>query len=62
MSAKDKATDLVRRYLLDCLLTISGAKVAALIAVDEVLDYSTAHGLIDLTEYYLEVKQEIEKL
>lgn len=43
-------------------LTVSGAKVAALIAVDEVLDYSTAHGLIDLTEYYLEVKQEIEKL
>ena len=62
MSAKDKATDLVRRYFVECLLSIPVAKVAALIAVDEVLDYSTAHGLIDLTEFYLQVKDEIHKL
>jgi hypothetical protein len=38
------------------------AKQCALIAVDEVLQYSKAHGFIELTEYYEQVKKEIEKL
>ena len=38
------------------------AKQCALIAVDEVLHYSKLHGFIGLTEWYCEVKQEIEKL
>lgn len=38
------------------------SKQCALIAVDEVLSYSKAHGFIGLTEYWEEVKQEIEKL
>jgi len=35
------------------------AKQCALIAVDEVLQYSKAHGFIGLTEYYEEVKKQI---
>jgi hypothetical protein len=38
------------------------AKECALIAVNEVLEYSQKHGFIGLTEYYQEVKQEIQKL
>ena len=38
------------------------AKQCALIAVDEVLQYSKAHGFIGLTEYYEEVKKEIQNI
>ena len=38
------------------------AKECALIAIDEVIHFSTAHAFIGLTEQYLEVKKEIEKL
>ena len=38
------------------------AKQSALIAADEVLQYSKAHGFIELTEYYEEVKKEIENI
>ena len=38
------------------------AKQCALIAIREVIDYSKAHGFIGLTNYYLEVQQEIHKL
>jgi len=37
-------------------------KQCAINAVDEVLHYSKAHGFVGLTEFYEEVKQEIEKL
>ena len=35
------------------------AKQFALIAANEVLQYSKAHGFIGLTEYYEEVKKQI---
>ena len=38
------------------------AKECAIIAIDEVLQYSKAHGFVGLTEHYEEVKKEIEKL
>lgn len=38
------------------------AKQCALIAANEVLDYSKAHGFIELTKYWKEVKQEIKDL
>ena len=37
-------------------------KNCALIAINEVLKYSKAHGFIALTQEYLEIKQEIENL
>jgi hypothetical protein len=64
MTPKEKA-----QYLFDIYTNYVGeydvdkhAKQCALIAVDEVLSYSKAHGFIGLTEYWEEVKQEIEKL
>lgn len=38
------------------------AKQCALIAVEEVLYYSKAHGFIGLTEEYEQIKLEIENL
>jgi hypothetical protein len=68
MTAKEKAEELLDRYETlgkDFTRGVSMrefAKQCALIAVDEILVYSVAHGFIGLTEYYQEVKQEIEKL
>lgn len=36
------------------------AKQCALITISEVLTYSKAHGFIELTEYWEEVKKEIK--
>ena len=67
MTPKEKAIELVDKYynnkeLLYEVLSFIQAIQCALIAVDEILHYSKAHGFIGLTEYYDEVKQEIEKL
>jgi hypothetical protein len=68
MTAKEKAESLVKTYLelgKDFTRGVSMnelAKECALIAVNEVLEYSQKHGFIGLTEYYQEVKQEIQKL
>jgi hypothetical protein len=68
MTAKEKAEELLDRYETlgkDFTRGVSMkefSKQCALIAVDEILVYSVAHGFIGLTEYYQEVKQEIEKL
>jgi len=65
MTPQEKAEELVLKFLrlqepnynwFDTHL----AKKCALIAVDEILVYSVAHGFIGLTEYYQEVKQEIK--
>ena len=68
MNAKEKAEELLKKaqncqwvdaeYGMDD----TTAKNVALFAVDEILYYSKAHGFIGLTEYYEQVKQEIEKL
>ena len=65
---KEKAEELVNK-LLESLydngslsfkrILFEKAKQCALIAVDEVLQYSKAHGFIGLTEYYEEVKKQI---
>ena len=66
MTAKEKAKELVNKYLqvYDGRLPI--AKQCALIAVDEILSELTEipYGLeyLNRLNYWLEVKQEIEKL
>jgi hypothetical protein len=68
MTAKEKAEELLDRYETlgkDFTRGVSMkefSKQCALIAVDEILVYSVAHGFIGLTEYYQEVKQEIKQL
>jgi hypothetical protein len=68
MTPKEKAVELFDKFMkpIDELhkypMCFSTAKQCALIAVDEVLQYSKAHGFIGLTEYYEEVKKEIENI
>tara|TARA_R110000824_G_scaffold182_3_gene837 strand:+ start:13404 stop:13613 length:210 start_codon:yes stop_codon:yes gene_type:complete len=68
MTAKEKAKDLVDRFLNEQNDTeeISQAKQCALICVDEILknqpyDIYTIDQCNNLTKYWKEVKQEIEK-
>jgi hypothetical protein len=68
ISPKEKAEELVNK-LLESLydngslsfkrILFQKAKQCALIAANEVLQYSKAHGFIGLTEYYEEVKKQI---
>ena len=62
MTAKEKAKALVNKYLqvYDGRLPI--AKQCALIANNEILEYSKAHDFIELTKFHEEVKQEIINL
>jgi hypothetical protein len=67
MTPKEKAEELFEKMLYndkDKYYHCShyGAKNCALIAIDEVLKYSKAHGFIALTEEYQQIKNEIEKL
>ncbi len=67
MTAKEKAQELYNKMENSIFIepdpTWEGqCKKGALIVIDEVLNYSKAHGFIGLTEYYEEIKQEIEKL
>ena len=69
MTAKQKANNLIDSYyvLLDGFVTFEQVKICALIAVDEILDLKHIVTLrrnmheMEL-EYWMEVKQEIEKL
>ena len=68
MTAKEKAKELVDKFSNECLLTTSGGKVAALIAVDEIISIKPNNPFIvngyyiEPKKYWQEVKQEIEKL
>jgi hypothetical protein len=65
MTPKEIAQELVDRMFDTIFPSYNAnelAKQCALIAVDEVLKYSKAHGFIGLTEYYEEVKKEIENI
>ena len=65
MEPKKQAKELVYKFSNECLLTTSGGKVAALIAVQELINQCWDYREIDLgmsLEYWEEVKQEIEKL
>jgi hypothetical protein len=70
MTSKEKALELCNKFLRTYKIALyppfnkasDEAKECALIAVDEVLKYSIAHGFIGLSEYYQEVIDEIKKL
>ena len=71
MTAKEKAEELVERFLETQSNTeeLYDAKQCALICVDEIIntgvhtDYIKVDGyMLSLFEFYTEVKQEIEKL
>ena len=65
-SPKEKADELVDEYYKLVKYPTPNwknlSKQCALIAIEEVLKYSKAHGFIGLTDEYLEIKKEIEKL
>lgn len=71
MTAKEKAKELFKKYCYAIrteenhsgyYTNVIYAKDCAIIAVDELLQYSRAHGFIELTKFHEEVKQELEKL
>ena len=73
MTPKDKAEELVEKMYLvpnsygECLMETEEAKKCALIAVDEIIDVLGGSGVysfadIKVSEYWEEVKKEIEKL
>jgi ABC-type arginine/histidine transport system permease subunit len=58
MGAKQKARELLDKFSNECLLTRSGGKIAALIAVDEILNAVTT--IADKKyDYWQEVKKYI---
>ena len=72
MAPKKKAIELVDKMYMSTewlkeenynpLQEYQRIKKCAAIAVDEILYYSKAHGFIALTEYWEEVKNEIQNL
>jgi len=69
MTPREKASELVDKFSNKCLLTTDGGKVAALIAVDEIINECYNWNGSDNVQwetkrfdYWNEVKQEIEKL
>jgi len=67
MTPQEKAKQLVDKFSNECLLKTEGGKVAALIAVDELIKsvpyFDNMHFFDEgAGEYWVEVKQEIEKL
>jgi hypothetical protein len=67
MSPKDKAEELVNKYLMNTPVGfhIDDAKECALIAMDEIIKQCWDYRDIDLEasyDYWNEVKKEIEKL
>ena len=68
MTPKEKAKELMLKYYNAIPMnTVSFAKQFALIAVDEILDLNLGlsncdENNWDIDNFYLEVKQEIEKL
>ena len=63
VTPKEKAKELVDTYSYACLLTTDGGKVAASIAVDEIItQYNFMTPNVDAKKYWIEVKKEIEKL
>ena len=64
MTPKEKAIELVDKYIKDVCLFKHAAKQSALIAVDEMIKNDKENYGINgfVFEYWQEVKQEIEKL
>jgi hypothetical protein len=65
MTPKEKARELVKKYLYLYNTNINESKQCALIAVDEVLNIDNIKPYIlhkEIIEFYQEVKKEIEKI
>ena len=70
MTPKEKAKELLDKFsVTETFFTIAGGKYPALIAVDEIIEalpcreeYGGEWKLIDNTEYWEAVKQELENL
>ena len=63
MKARDKAKELVEKFSNECLLTVTGGKVAALIAIDEIMQEMDNVMLPNpFKQYWEQVKEEISKL
>ena len=62
MKAKDKAKELVNKFLQIYDGRVPQAKQSALICVDEILEIKSVYHSIELDNYWQEVKQEIKKL
>jgi hypothetical protein len=64
MGAKQKARELLDKFSNECLLTRSGGKIAALIAVDEILNSNPHSNPLNTNvestmQYWQEVKKYI---
>ena len=71
MTAQEEAEQLFSSFLSINLVQVNGlvdgirirlAKKSAEIACDKLIDYAKLHGFIGMSEHYIEVKNEIEKL
>ena len=68
MTPKEKAKELVEKYNdylqqeMQCIVYVNQSKECALIAVDEILNINSVDKDYDLSDFWEEVKQEIEKL
>lgn len=62
MEPKEKAIELVNKYLQIYDGKVEIAKQCAIIAVDELIELSYSSILISTIRYFKEVKQEIENL
>jgi hypothetical protein len=62
--AKELYDKMMYHLMYNCQPTLSEmvAKECTIIAIDQVLKYSRAHGFIALTEEYEQIKEEIENL
>jgi hypothetical protein len=64
MTPKEKAKELIEKFMFNCRECDyeDNAKQCALIAVDEILDINSVDKDYELSNYWQEVKQEIENL
>jgi hypothetical protein len=64
MTPKEKANELIEKFMFNCRECDyeDNAKQCALIAVDEILDINSVDKDYELSNYWQEVKQEIENL
>lgn len=69
MTPQEKAIELISTFSLKShkmgdhsTIYSPTVKLHAKLCCDEILTYSKAHGFVSLTDYWEEVKEEIEKL
>ena len=67
MSPKEKAVELMRKYYFEIndrtdSISWNQAKQCAMIAVDEILNINSVDKDLFLSDYWYQVKQELEKL